>query len=104
MGKKRWWGEELANLKRDYESREKTLLTLVNQYGTSLGQIARLARDHRWAPRRPVIPRSYKNPEIEKMQARREFLQKTIGSMSREMSQLEHRIRFLNSLGIRGGE
>lgn len=104
MGKKRWWGEELANLKADYEGRDLTLLKMVSKYNTSLGQIARLARKHKWVPRRLALPKSYKNPEIEKMRDRRDYLQKIIGTMSREMAQIEHRIRFLTGLGLKGGE
>lgn len=94
MAKKRWWGSELAKLRADYENPELLLVEVAKKNRTSIGGLARLARQHGWKARY-ISPR---NPKLSAMKQRKRVLEARIEGISTELRRLDLKIRFLENL------
>lgn len=100
MGSRRWWGQELANLEADYGNFGMTVVEVARKNRTNIGTVARLARRHKWPPRRS----SAKDPRLPALKLRRYQIGKRIELYQREMEKLDHRIKFLESLSGKQGQ
>lgn len=94
MGKNRWWGSELEKIRKDYERSTLTVTQIVKKHGTSLGQLAKLAKKHQWISRRGLR----RNSRLPALKIRRVNLGKKIEKYQREYKELDNKIRFIESL------
>lgn len=88
-GMKRWAGSELEAMRREYVGMEQTLVQISARYGTSPGNIMRLARVHGWPRRRPD-PIS---PDLARMKNIRHALRWRIRKMEERLRRVDDRIR-----------
>lgn len=97
MAKKRWWGLELSRLREDYESSKLPMKKVAEKHRTSLGTVARLARLHKWEPRRAWTNPA--NPTIGALKIRKAFLIKRREMDLEEIGRVEHKINHLIAFG-----
>ncbi len=87
----RWWGSQLDDLRKDYLNPRLKMKEIAAKYGTSMGQIARLAKKHRWQGRRvrnqPVMELRLKKlvAKTEKLKARMKLMQLDIINAERQI-------------------
>lgn len=97
MGKKRWWGQELLKLRVDYESRKLSVIEVAKKHRTSLGTVARLARQHGWTSRREWV--NPQKPTLQALKLRKAFLIKRREDDLRDLESIEHKINHLVAFG-----
>lgn len=91
---RRWTGDLLSALEASYKDDTHTLKQVAKRHTTTIGNVARLAKKHNWSRRRP----SGKDPRVSMMKQRRDYVQKRIREFTRELDQLNAKLKFIETL------